>query len=93
MAILLDGKKTSSDIREELKGEVASLSQKGITPGIAGVLVGEDPGSESYINLKEKAATALGISSRMKRYPADIAESDLLKEIESLNKDKTVNLT
>ena len=91
MAVLLDGKKTSSEIREELKGEVAALIQKGITPGIAGVLVGGDPGSESYISLKEKAATALGITFRMKHFPADITEAALLKEIESLNRDKTVH--
>ena len=88
---ILDGKQLSTEIREELKGRVAKLKEKGITPGLAGVLVGEDPGSASYIGLKEKASNDVGINSRMVRLPADIKQEDLLKEIERLNKDPAVN--
>jgi len=86
-AEILDGRKLSAEIREELKGRVSKLKQKGITPGLAGVLVGEDPGSASYIGLKEKASGDVGINSKMVRLPPDIKEKDLLKEIERLNED------
>ena len=69
---ILDGRKLSTEIREELKGRVDKLKEKGITPGLAGILVGEDPGSASYIGLKEKASGELGINSRMVRLPQDI---------------------
>lgn len=88
---ILDGRKLSTEIREELKGRVAKLKEKGITPGLAGILVGEDPGSASYIGLKEKASGDVGINSRMVRLPPDIKEEDLLKEIERLNEDAEVH--
>ena len=88
---ILDGRKLSTEIREELKVRVAKLKEKGITPGLAGILVGEDPGSASYIGLKEKASGELGINSQMVRLPQDIKEDDLLKEIERLNKDAGVH--
>ncbi len=88
---ILDGRKLSTEIREELKGRVAKLKEKGITPGLAGILVGEDPGSASYIGLKEKASGDVGINSRMVRLPQDIKEEDLLKEIERLNEDAEVH--
>ncbi|MCK4697961.1 MAG: bifunctional methylenetetrahydrofolate dehydrogenase/methenyltetrahydrofolate cyclohydrolase, partial [Dehalococcoidia bacterium] len=56
IATILDGRKTSAEIREELKQQTESLREKGVIPGITGILVGEDPGSASYIRLKEKAA-------------------------------------
>jgi methylenetetrahydrofolate dehydrogenase (NADP+)/methenyltetrahydrofolate cyclohydrolase len=88
---ILDGRKLSTEIREDLKGRVAKLKEKGVTPGLAGVLVGEDPGSASYIGLKEKASEDVGINSKMVRLPQDIKEEDLLKEIERLNKDAEVH--
>ena len=87
MAVVLDGKKVSAEIREELKGEVARLKENGITPGLTGILVGEDPGSASYIRLKEKAANDLGIRAGMLRLPGDALESSVLAEIERLNRD------
>ncbi len=88
---ILDGKKLSTEIREELKGRIAKLKAKGITPGLAGILVGEDPGSASYIGLKEKASGELGINSRMVRLPQDTTQEDLLKQIERLNKDPKIH--
>jgi len=90
-ATILDGRKISTEIREELKERTKKLKEKGITPGLAGILVGEDPGSASYIGLKEKASAEVGISSTMVRLPQDIQEADLLKEIERLNSDATVH--
>jgi len=91
MAMLLDGKKTSAEIREEIKKDVEVLAPRGVTPCLAGVLVGEDPGSASYVALKEKAASALGISARMVHLPETISEADFLGEIEQLNNDESVH--
>lgn len=88
---ILDGKKLSTEIREELKRRVVTLKEKGIVPGICGILVGEDPASASYIGLKEKASAEAGINSQMLRLPQDIAEENLLHEIERLNKDAGVH--
>ena len=90
-AKILDGRKISAEIREELKGRVRKLKEKGITPGLAGILVGEDPGSASYIQLKEKASGDVGIKSEMVRLPEDTKQNDLLKEIERLNLDAGVH--
>lgn len=91
MATILDGKKTSAEIREELKQQIGSLREKGIIPGITGILVGEDPGSASYIRLKEKAANELGIQTEMLRLAENTTESELLKEIDRLNSDSKVH--
>ena len=88
---ILDGKQLSTEIRDELKGRVAKLKEIGITPGLAGILVGEDPGSASYIGLKERASGDVGINSKMVRLPQDIKEEELLKEIERLNNDAEVH--
>jgi len=90
-AKILDGRKTSAEIRKELKGRIEKLKEKGITPGLAGILVGEDPGSASYIGLKEKASGDVGINSKMVRLPQNIKERDLLKEIERLNKNAGIH--
>jgi len=91
MATILDGKKTSAEIREELKQQIGILREKGVIPGITGILVGEDPGSASYIRLKEKVANELGISTEMLRLAENTTESELLKEIDRLNSDSKVH--
>jgi len=91
MATILDGKRTSVEIKEELKGQVASLKGKGITPGITGILVGEAPGSASYIRLKEKAAIELGINAQMLRLPEKTSEAEFLKKINRLNQDTSIH--
>jgi len=90
-ATILDGRRISTEIREELKQRTAKLKERGITPGLAGILVGEDPGSASYIGLKEKASVEVGIRSGMVRLPHDTREDDLLKEIERLNSDPAIH--
>ena len=90
-ATVLDGRKLSAEIREELKARTRKLEEKGVTPGVAGILVGDDPGSATYIGLKEKAAGDVGIRSQMVRLPQDIKEEELLREIETLNADARVH--
>lgn len=90
-ARIIDGRKLSAEIREELKQRTQKLAEKGVTPGIAGVLVGDDPGSASYIGLKEKAAGDVGIRSQMVRLPQYVKEEQLLWQIEMLNADAQVH--
>ena len=71
--------------------ETERLAGKGIIPGITGILVGEDPGSASYIRLKEKAANKLGIRAEMLNLAESVSEPDVLKEVDRLNKDENVH--
>ncbi len=90
-AIILDGRKISAEIREELKGEAKRLKERGIVPGLAGILVGEDPGSTTYVGLKSKACEEIGIKELMCRLPETVTEEELLRNIERLNKDPEVH--
>jgi methylenetetrahydrofolate dehydrogenase (NADP+) / methenyltetrahydrofolate cyclohydrolase len=90
-AKLLDGRKISAEIREELKQETAKLAGRGIVPGLAGILVGEDPGSITYVGLKSKACEEVGIKEMMCRLPENVTENELLSSIDRLNKDKAVH--
>ncbi|MDO8578396.1 MAG: tetrahydrofolate dehydrogenase/cyclohydrolase catalytic domain-containing protein [Dehalococcoidales bacterium] len=90
-AKILDGKKISDEIREELKREVERLKARGVTPGLAGIIVGEDPGSVTYVGLKAKACEEVGIREAMLRLPQTISESELLNNIESLNSDPAIH--
>ncbi|MBI2847996.1 MAG: bifunctional 5,10-methylene-tetrahydrofolate dehydrogenase/5,10-methylene-tetrahydrofolate cyclohydrolase [Chloroflexi bacterium] len=90
-ARILDGRKISAEIREELKNEVKGLKERGITPGLAGVLVGEDPGSTTYVGLKAKACEEVGVAELMCRLPETVTEQELLASIERLNNDPKVH--
>ena len=85
-ASIIDGKQVASDIRKELKQEVADLKAKGITPGLAVILVGDNPASKSYVTAKEKACAEVGIMSDDNRLPANTTEEELLTLIDKLNK-------
>ncbi len=85
---LIDGKAIAADLRKELTETVSKLSKK---PGLAVILVGNDPASEVYVGSKIKACEKVGILSFERRLPADISEADLLKEIELLNTDDAVH--
>ena len=69
MAKIIDGKSVSADLRTQLKLKVDSLKEKGITPGLAVVLIGDDPASRSYVTAKEKSCDQLGMYSRDIRMP------------------------
>ena len=87
-ATKLDGKLYRDEIFEDLKQRVAALKEKGITPGLATVLVGEDPGSQSYVKMKHRDCEQLGINSIRKDLPADISQEDLEAVIDELNADE-----
>ncbi len=90
-AMLLDGRKISAEIREELKGETSKLKERGIVPGLAGILVGEDPGSTTYVGLKSKACEEIGIREAMVHLTETVTDRELLSNIERLNKDPKVH--
>ena len=90
-AKMLDGRKISAEIREELKGDARRLLERGIVPGLAGILVGEDPGSVTYVGLKKKACEEIGITEFMCKLPETVTESELFSNIERLNKDPLVH--
>ena len=90
-AKIIDGKQVAADMRAELKAEVARLKTKGIVPGLAVVLVGEDPASKSYVTAKERACEEIGIYSDDNRLPADATQETLMALVKKLNKDPTVN--
>lgn len=91
-AKILDGKALAQTMREEMKQEIEELKKtKNLTPGLAVVLVGEDPASVSYVTGKRKACAHVGIYSREENHPASMRESDLLKLVEELNRDEQVH--
>ena len=90
-AKILDGRKISAEIREELKDEAKRLKERGIIPGLAGILVGEDAGSVTYVGLKSKACEEIGIKEMMCHLPENVTERELFSNIERLNKDPKVH--
>lgn len=91
MAVIIDGKKLSAEIKEEVKKEVEDLKKSGITPSLATILVGNDPASEIYVNLKHKACEECGINSSIERFSETITEKELLEKIYELNNNKDIN--
>lgn len=90
-AIIIDGKKISQDIKDELKKEVEELNQKNIFPGLAVILVGNDPASKVYVNNKKRACEYIGIKSFSYELPEETTEEELLNLIDVLNKTREVN--
>ena len=92
MVSIIDGNKIAQDIRNEVRQRTLELKeQKGIIPGLAVVLVGEDPASQVYVGRKAKACAEVGFLSREYKLPAETSEEKLLKIIKKLNKDKLIH--
>ena len=87
----IDGKVISAAVKERVKNEVAQLSGKGITVGLAVIIVGEDPASKIYVANKKKACEALGIISEEYALPESTTEKELLGLIDTLNAKKSIN--
>ena len=91
-AQIIDGKRLAADTRAEIARGVAALKEdKGVTPGLAVILVGDNPASVSYVTAKEKACREAGMLSREIRLPATIPEDELIAEIEKLNADPLIH--
>ena len=90
--ILIDGKKISAELREELKQEVADLKIKhNKVPGLTVILIGDMAPSQIYVRNKEKSANEVGLKSEVIRYPDTVEEKIVLEKINELNKDETVS--
>jgi methylenetetrahydrofolate dehydrogenase (NADP+)/methenyltetrahydrofolate cyclohydrolase len=88
---LIDGKKIADEVRSELKPRIAKLADRGIVPGLAAVLVGEDPGSKLYVKMKGKASEEMGLAHRTIELPDAVPEDRLMEEIRRLNSDPEVH--
>jgi methylenetetrahydrofolate dehydrogenase (NADP+) / methenyltetrahydrofolate cyclohydrolase len=91
-AFVIDGKQIAAKVREQVAGEVAKLkAQHGLTPGLAVVLVGEDPASKVYVRNKAQQTVEVGMNSWEHKLPAETSEADLLALVNKLNADPNVH--
>jgi len=88
---IIDGKAIAAQMREEIAAGTAQLKDKGVTPGLAVVLVGEDPASQVYVRMKEQACEKAGIFSDEHKLPATTTEAQLLALIDELNNDSRID--
>ena len=91
MAQIIDGKKISSELRAELAAEVNALAEQGIVPGLAVIIVGEDPASKIYVRNKGRACAEVGIYSEILELPESTSEAELLAKIAELNARPEIN--
>ncbi len=90
-AQLIDGTALSRTLRAEVTTRAAALKARGLTPGLAVVLVGDNPASQVYVRNKVKACADSGLHSVLEQYPADLTEAALLARVEALNHDATIH--
>jgi methylenetetrahydrofolate dehydrogenase (NADP+)/methenyltetrahydrofolate cyclohydrolase len=90
-AKIISGNEVAKEIRAELKERVTKLKERGVTPGLVMIRVGEDPGSVSYVSGKEKAAEEIGVWSQTIVFPESASEKELLSKVEEMNKAEHVD--
>jgi len=90
-AQLIDGNQLSKQLRTEVATRAQALKARGITPGLAVVLVGDNPASQVYVRNKVKACEDSGLHSVLEKYDADMSEAALLARVEALNNDPTIH--
>ena len=90
-AIKIDGKAVSQKIKEQVKVRVEALKERGIVPGLAVVLIGENSASHTYVKNKKKTCEALGMRSDLHQFPDTLSEQELLATIEDLNNDPVIH--
>src|SRR6059058_3452696 len=91
MGNLIDGRSIAEKVYVDLRREIADLKSKGVTPGLAVVLVGDNPASRTYVRSKDKMSRELGLHSVKLELPASTTQSDLLNRVEELNRDPKVH--
>lgn len=91
MAVRIDGKAIAASVRNDVAKEVIALKEQGITPGMAVVIVGDDPASRIYVNNKKKACAEVGIYSEEYALPATTTQEELTKLVQELNGRKEIN--
>src|SRR4051812_35902340 len=91
MTNLIDGRAIAEKVYVDLRAQISDLKAKGVTPGIAVVLVGDDPASRAYVRSKDKMSRELGLHSVKLALPAETSPHDLLAHVEELNRDPSVH--
>lgn len=87
----INGKEISTAVREKLENEVAALIKKGVKPGLAVILVGDNPASKTYVKSKQKSCLEIGMESILIEMPSDTQEEKLLAEIKKLNENDDIH--
>ena len=90
-ALLIDGNVLSQQMRADFAARTQSLISQGVRPGLAVVLVGENPASQVYVRNKVKACEQVGIHSLLEKYPQDLSQADLLARVDALNNDPNIH--
>ena len=90
-AQLINGKEIAEAVRQEIKEEVQELRAKGLVPGLAVILVGDNQASETYVRNKQKACEDLGMHSVLIKKPAELTQDELIQEIQGLNEDDSIH--
>jgi methylenetetrahydrofolate dehydrogenase (NADP+) / methenyltetrahydrofolate cyclohydrolase len=91
MTSLIDGRAIAEKVYVDLRGQIAELKTKGVTPGIAVVLVGDDPASRAYVRSKDKMSRELGLHSVKLELPSETSQEELLERVDELNRDPQVH--
>src|SRR5579864_2928159 len=91
MPNLIDGRAIAEKVYVDLRTEISELKSKGVTPGLAVVLIGDDPASRAYVRSKDKMSRELGLHSVKLELPASTTQSELLARVEELNRDPAVH--
>ena len=89
--VIIDGKKVSAQVKEQVANETKELIAQGVTPGLAVILVGDDPASRVYVNNKKKACELVGFKSEEFALPATTTQEELMALVEELNNRKDIN--
>ena len=91
MVNLIDGRAVAEKVYVDLRGEIAQLRSKGVTPGLAVVLVGDDPASRAYVRSKDKMSRELGLHSIKLELPEATSQAELLARVDELNRDAAIH--
>ncbi|MDR1563662.1 MAG: bifunctional methylenetetrahydrofolate dehydrogenase/methenyltetrahydrofolate cyclohydrolase FolD [Oscillospiraceae bacterium] len=91
MALIIDGKAVSASVRARVAKETALIKEKGVTPGLAVIIAGDDPASRVYVNNKKKACAEVGFLSEEYALPAEVTQEELLALVEELNHRKDIS--
>src|SRR3979411_297812 len=91
MANLIDGRAVAEKVYVDLRREIAELKSRGLTPGLAVVLVGDNPASRAYVRAKDNMSRELGLHSGNLELPASTTQRELLARVEELNRDPAVH--
>ena len=91
MPNLIDGRAIAEKVYVDLRGEITELKAKGVTPGLAVVLIGDDPASRAYVRSKDKMCRELGLHSLKLELPASTTQTELLNRVEELNTDSNIH--